>query len=139
MEPFDPVRFGFVLLRDFQFPGGVQVYEFANHPAVDGRPDFLRLNLYLTRDGDYVTIWQGLLEPLFTEGKLRDELNLEFPADFDFHGSYDETLFRGYIETAETATHIFKALRVDRSGGRFAKPQVLRGDTDNKLRCDVME
>ena len=74
-----------------------------------------------------------------TERKLREELKVEFPADFDFHGSYDETLFRGYIETAETATHIFKALRVDRSGGRYAKPQVLRGDTDNKLCCDVME
>jgi len=76
MEPFNPIRFGFVLLRDFEFPGGagMQVYEFVNHPAVDGRPDFLRLNLYLTRDGNYVTIWFGLLEPIFTEAKLRDDL-----------------------------------------------------------------
>ena len=141
MEPFNPIRFGFVLLRDFEFPGGagMQVYEFVNHPAVDGRPDFLRLNLYLTRDGNYVTIWFGLLEPIFTEAKLRDDLKVEFPVDFDFHGSYDETLFRGYIDTAETATHIFKALRVEPSGGRYAKPQILGGGNDNRLRCDVME
>ena len=66
MEPFDPLRFGFILLRDFQFPGGdgMRVYEFANHPAVDGTSDFLRLNLYLTRDRDYVTIWNGLLRSI---------------------------------------------------------------------------
>jgi hypothetical protein len=31
-----------------------------------------------------------------------------------------------------TATHIFKALRVDRTGLRYAMPQVLGGATDNK-------
>jgi hypothetical protein len=139
MEPFDPVRFGFILLPDFQIPGGVLVYERANHPAVNGRPDFLRLNIFLSKDANYVTIWNGLLEPIITEAKLRDDLEVELPPDFDFHDSYDETLFRGYIETAETAAHILKALRVEPLGARFALPQVLSGGTDNKLCCDMIE
>ena len=70
--PFDAADFHFVLLRDFRLPGDVSVYEYSNHPAVDGNPDFLRLNLYLTRDGNYVTIWNGLLEILFTEAEFKN-------------------------------------------------------------------
>jgi hypothetical protein len=40
---FDPTQFSFVELRDFRIGGSVPVYEFKNHPAVDGRRDFLRL------------------------------------------------------------------------------------------------
>ena len=64
---FDPTQFGFVELRDFRIGGSVPVYEFKNHSVVGETKDFLRLNLYLTRDGAYVTIWYGLLEPLFAE------------------------------------------------------------------------
>lgn len=59
MTSFDPTQFGFVQLRDFQTGGTVPTFEYQNHPAVDGTADFLRLNLYLTKDGDYVTIWHG--------------------------------------------------------------------------------
>ena len=41
---FDPTQFDFVLLEDFRIPGDVSVYEFRNHPNVDGKADFLRLN-----------------------------------------------------------------------------------------------
>ncbi len=139
MTSFDPTQFGFVRLRDFQVAGSVPAYEYKNHPAVDGTKDFLRLNLYLTRDGNYVTIWHGLLEPLFaeiefTEGRLA---SVARPADMDLGRTYNEDLFRGHIDSTETAEHIFKALRigVDR---RYAFPEVLSGK-DNKLACGAME
>jgi hypothetical protein len=137
---FDPTPFGFVLLRDFQIADSVRVYEYKNHPAVDGTKDFLRLNLYLTMDDTYVTIWYGLLEPLFAEtefakGRLA---SVTKPADMDFMHAYNEDLFRGDIDSAETAKHIFKALRVGKHG-RYAVPQMLTGGKDNTLTCDLME
>lgn len=137
---FDPIQFGFVELRDFRIANTVPVYEYKNHPTVDGTKNFLRLNLYLTRDGTYVTIWHGLLEPLFaeaefTEGRLA---SVAKPADMDFIHSYNETLFRGYIESTETAEHIFKALRVGKDG-YYALPQMLIAGKDNTLTCCLME
>src|SRR5215207_9192789 len=138
MDAFDPISFGFALLRDFQFPGGIRAYECMNHPAVDGAHDFLRLNLYLSKDGSYVTIWQGLLEPIIAEAKLKGLANIQLPADFDLFSSYSETLFRGHIDSVEAAAQIFKALRIERSGEHYSLPQVLGADADSKLRCDVM-
>jgi hypothetical protein len=137
---FDPTQFGFVQLRDFRIADSVPVYEYKNHAAVDGRKDFLRLNLYLTLDGTYVTIWHGLLEPLFaeaefTEGRLA---SVARPANMDFVHSYNENLFRGDIDSAETAEHIFKALRVG-DGGRYALPSMLIGGRDNMLTCRLIE
>lgn len=132
---FDPIQFGFVELRDFRIGGSLPVYEYKNHPAVDGTKDFLRLNLYLTMDGTYVTIWYGLLEPLFAEAELS---SVAKPADMDFMDSYNEDLFRGDIDSAETAKHIFKALRVGKAE-RYALPQMLTGGRDNTLTCEVME
>jgi hypothetical protein len=131
MNPFDPTAFQFVRLRGFEFPGGVAVYEYASHVVVDGNPDFLRINVYLTKDGEFVTIWRGLLEPLFAETKLGF---VDMPDDFDFGRSYTEELFRGYAESDEAARHIIKALRLD-----TVPPQALSSGTDGKLRCDVIK
>jgi hypothetical protein len=137
---FDPTQFGFVQLRDFKIADSVPVYEYKNHPAVDGIKDFLRLNLYLTRDGAYVTIWHGLLEPLFAEAEFAEGrlASVSKPADMDFMNSYNEPLFRGYIDSADTAEHIFKALRVSKFG-RYAAPQMLLAGKDNTLTCDLMK
>ena len=137
---FDPTQFGFVQLKDFRIADSVSVYEYQNHSAVDGTKDFLRLNLYLTLDGTYVTIWHGLLEPLFAEAEFADGrlASVARPADMDFIHSYNEDLFRGDIDSEETAEHIFKALRVG-AGERYALPQVLTGGTDNTLTCGVLE
>jgi hypothetical protein len=129
MNPFDPTASGFVRLRSFEFPGGVAVYEYANDAIVDGNPDFLRINAYLSKDGDFVTVWRGLLEPLLAESRLGF---VDLPDDCDFHENYTEELFRGYIESQETARHVIKALRLD-----SAPPQVLSTGTDGKLRCDI--
>jgi hypothetical protein len=136
MEGFDPTEFGFVLLKGFQFPGGVHVYEYGNHPTVDGAPDFLRLNVYLSRDGSYVTIWHGLLEPIAAEAKLA---HARAPKDgFDLHSLYDERLFKGYVDSAETAKHVFNALRIGQPG-HHALPQVLSVTAGNTLRCDLVK
>jgi hypothetical protein len=110
MDGFDPTALGFVSLRGFEFPGGVAVYEYASDQVVDGNPDFLRLNAYLSKDGDFVTIWRGLLEPLFAESRLGF---VDLPDGFDFHENYTEELFRGCIECQDAARHIIKALRLD--------------------------
>ena len=128
MSTFDPSAFNFVRLRDFEFPGGVSAYEYANHALVDGKADFLRVNAYLSKDGDFVTIWRGLLEPLFAESHLGF---VEVPDDFDFRESFTEELFKGWIDSAETAGHIIKALRLD-----SVPPQVLGTGVDGKLQCD---
>jgi hypothetical protein len=135
MEAFDPTQLGFARLEGFQFPGGVHVYEYRNHPAVDGVPNFLRLNFYLSRDGNYVTIWHGLLEPIAAEAKLA---NAGMPKDFDLHSQYDEPLFKGHIDSAEAAAHIFKALRIGQPG-HHERPQVLSVTAGSGLRCDFVK
>lgn len=129
MTEFDPGAFNFVLLRDFEFPGGVSVYEFASHAVVDGRADFLRINAYLSRDGDFVTIWRGLLEPLFAESHL----GFVESDGLDFRETYTENLFKGWIESAEAARYIIRALRLD-----GVPPQVLDTGADGKLQCDLV-
>ena len=131
---FDPTKFNFVLLGDFRIPGDVAVYEFKNHPTVDGKADFLRLNLYLTLDHNYVTIWFGLLEPMFAEATLALPAKL---GAIDF-ATYNESLFRGYVDSDEAAGCILKALRVGESR-QYARPQALSRGSDNKLRCDWMQ
>jgi len=134
MPTFDPTKFNFTLLEDFSFPGDVSVYEYKSHPIVDGCKDFLRLNLYLSADRSYITIWFGLLEPIFAEAALESATR---PNNFDF-ATYNEDLFRGHIDSVEAAKWIFKALRVGESG-HYAQPQVLSRGADNNLRCDVIQ
>ena len=138
MYTFEPEHFNFTLLHDFRFPGPVAAYELANHPAVTGSKDFLRLNLYLTKDGNYVTIWFGLLEPIGTEMELTTGIlaSVIRPADLGFvHEAYNQELFKGYIDSDDAASHVFRALRV---GDRFRCPQVLHAGADNELRCDYL-
>ena len=101
---------------------------------MNGEPDFVRLNLYLSKDGEYVTVWFGLLEPIFAESRLE---SLDKPADFDFREAYVEELFKGHIDSEETAAHILKALRVGTSHA-YSTPQILSGGSKNELRCDVL-
>jgi hypothetical protein len=131
MTTFDPSAFNFVRLMDFEFSSGVSVYEYANHVLVDGKADYLRINAYLSKDGDFVTVWRGLLEPLFAESHLGF---VEVPDGFDFRESYTEELFKGCIDSVEAARHIIKALRLD-----GAPPQVLGTGVDGKLQCELAD
>jgi len=100
-------------------------YEYRNHAQADGVPDYHRLNLYLSQDGDYVTIWFGLLETAVL---------------FELFGNdnkppvYDEPLFRGHIESAEQARHILRALRP----GTWPS-QILRRDPAQGVICEMLE
>jgi hypothetical protein len=137
-SPFDPTEFNFILLRNYRIPGDVSVYEFQNHPIVDGSEDFLRLNIYLTKDRDYVTIWNGLLDPLVTGAEFESGrmTSVELPDDFDFH-CYNKDLFRGHIDSAETARHIFRALRIQSSANRWSSHPFPATGAHNRTRSQV--
>lgn len=139
MQPFDPADFKFVRLTDFEIPGGVPVFEYGNHPTVSGAAHFLRLNLYLALDGSYATIWYGLLDPIFAQAQLETlRASVRMPTDADFVHSYDETLFRGHIESPEIAAVIFNALRIGQDR-RYELPQELRAGEDAALGCYPIE
>jgi hypothetical protein len=136
---FDPTRLGFIRLQDFELPDGVAVFEYGNHPIVSGAKDFLRLNLYLSLGGSYTTIWFGLLEPVFAEAKLEGIQQPEQQGALaDLVHSYNEPLFSGYIDSADAAAVIFRALRVD-ADGRYSVPQELRIGEDGAFGCYVIE
>jgi len=129
MAGFDPTSLGFVLLNEHKAGGVVTVYEYKNHPLVNGRDDYLRLNAYMTKDEDFVTIWWGLLEYLIIEGRFNLPHQL---GNFSFHEQYDENLFRGYIENNEVGHVILKSLRIE---NRI--PNILQGEPDD-LRCEIL-
>jgi len=147
MKSFDPKRFQFIKIRDFDIPSdrngpGVSFYEYKNHPIVNGTKDYLRLNLYLTKSKNYVTIWHGLLESMGTEMELREgrlaSVDKPDPDDFDYLASYNEELFKGHIDSDTAARYILKALRIGISK-QYDLPQVLKAGSDNKLGCYVLE
>ena len=139
-DPFDPTQFHFIKIRGFKLGGMVAVFEHQSHAVVDGAADFLRLNVFLSEDSGYVTIWRGLLEAMFTEAALNkgEAIPVEMPPNFDFAGAYDEILFRGHIESGETARHVLKALRVTLQPKHSALAKLGRGK-DGKLACLPIE
>lgn len=125
---FDPTNHGFLNL-DFTFPGGVTVYEL-DLPSIDqSKHDTMRLNCYLTQDGDFVTVWYGLLDAHMTE------ISLGYADDptFDFADQYEEPLFRGYIDDDETAAIILKALRLEQT-----TPNILVLPEHGRLECHLL-
>jgi hypothetical protein len=123
LSRFDPLLHGFVLLPKHQPPGNVNYYEMGNHPSVDGIHDYHRLNGYLSQDGEFVTVWFGLLEPLLVVDWFH-QAGVSPP-------QYNEDLFRGYIESDEQARHILKALSY-----RLWEPQILRRYPDGQIACE---
>lgn len=124
---FDPLAFGFVKLPLEH--GSLRFYEHHAGPFCDGTIDRHRITLYLTQDGDFVTVWHGLFDPFVVDQALQDAV--ASVCDFDFGDAYNTPLFRGYIETEEQAQVILKALRFEQFG-----PNVLRLDEDKRLCCD---
>jgi hypothetical protein len=127
---FRPENHGFVQLVDFKLAGTINTYEYRNHAVVDGRVDVLRLNIYLSRDGAFVNIWSGLIEPMLAESRF----TLPAPhCDLDFQQMYCEPLFRGYLESDADAAVVIRALRIGATASTL--PQVLRG-APSDLRCE---
>ena len=120
---FNPLDFGFDKL-DLQH-GSLRFYEYRSGDFCDGKLNRHRINLYLTQDGDFVTIWHGLFDAAFVDQAFHDLMKQIGQDDFDFAGSYNTGLFRGDITTEDEAKTILKAIRYD----RFS-PSILRIDAD---------
>ena len=126
---FDPTQHGFLKL-DFTFPGGVAVYELDLEGIDQDEHDTLRLNCYLSQDGDFVAVWHGLLDAHMTEMSL----GFDHDPTFDFTEQYEEPLFRGYIENNETGAVILKALRLGQK-----TPNLLVVPERGRLECRLLE
>ena len=133
MSKFDPECFGFVRI-DYAI-GGLAFYEYRDHDVVDGRTDMMRLNIYMSRDRSFTCIWNGLLEPTFTQDMFELVSSSGERVVFDFNHIYCEQLFRGYIETEEEAKVLLRAVRIDEAAKSL--PQVLRG-APHDLRCEIV-
>ncbi len=126
---FDPTKHGFLKL-DFAYPGGVAVYERDLDGIDQSTHDKMRLNCYLTQDGDFVTVWDGLIDAHLTG------ISLGFGDDpsFDFSEQYEEPLFRGYIGDDETGKIILKALRLEQK-----TPNILVVLEQGRLECHLLK
>ena len=113
---FIPEDFGFFQRKEALYPPDVKFYE-KDHPSIDKsvEKDWKRLNLFLSKDGDFVWIWYGVIDPVFAETAYSEMFDLPFE-DYD----PDETYFRGYIATNQEAEVILKAIRFEQF-----KPQYL--------------
>ena len=125
---FTPTNHGFLKL-DFMFPSGVQVYEHACDGIDQTSHDKMRLNTYLSQDGEFVTVWWGLIDAHMTQLSL----GFDGEPDFRFSEQYQEDLFRGYIPDDTTGTVILRALRFDRR-----TPNILSVTKDGKLECNAL-
>lgn len=128
-QPFDPERHGFRKLG-LTGPGEVLWFE-RRVPGLDlTRHDPLRLNVYLTRDRDYTTIWFGLIDPGIAE------MQLGFFDDpvIRFSEVYQEILFRGLIDEGSFGAQILAAVRVERY-----LPSARRVNGDKQLECYLLD
>lgn len=125
---FDPLDFGF---RRFDLTyASLEFFERDLGSGGDEKPDPARINVYLTKDGDFVTVWSGLFDIAITEG-IFEAKSVE---GFDLFRQYNEDLFRGHITTCEEAAVILKALRLERY-----LPAKLRVDEAGCLLCENLK
>ncbi len=106
----------------------MQWFELHRPNLVMGGRDPLRLNVFLTRDGDFTTIWYGLIDPIFAEAKLGIE------DDRDLAQLYETILFRGDIGDDSFGASVLKAIRVMRM-----TPAILRLSDKHGLECQPLD
>lgn len=125
---FSPTQHGFIEL-DFTFQGKVKVYEHEREGIDQSSCDTMRLNTYLSQDGDFVTVWWGLIDATMTG------IALGFSEDptFNFREQYEEPLFRGYIPDNATGATILHALRFERK-----TPNILSLTDQGQLECHAI-
>lgn len=124
---FNPCAYGFKRL-DMSHQG-LTFFERDLNMEPKAKPDFLRLNVYLTQDGPFVTIWSGLFDPHLSDEVLPEKI----PKNFNLGEMYNQDLFRGYIETDAVANVIMKALHFEKY-----PPNVLEADSDGRLVCSAL-
>jgi len=126
MERFDPTEFGFRRL-DTSYQS-LDFFERDLGADVELKP--FRLNVHLTQDGEFVTIWSGLFDP----GLDEDAIGWKAPEGFSFAEQYNQDLFRGFIATKEEAEVILAALRLENYS-----PAYLHVDETGTLHCDPLK
>ena len=107
-DAFNPEDFGFFLRKEKLYPPEVRFFE-KDHESIDKakEKDWKRLNLFLSIDGSFVTIWYGAIDPILAESEYSKEFNNLPWKDYD----PDEQLFRGYITNKQEAEIILNAIR----------------------------
>lgn len=130
-QAFHPENFNFTKLSLQN--GTLRFYEYKAGDFCTGKIDPHRLNVYLTQDGDFVTVWEGFFDPLFIGQEFLDLITKSGFSDFDFGEQYNTSLFRGYIETKEQADIILAALRIDKF-----RPSFLKIDEENRISCESL-
>lgn len=125
-DTFDPTKHGFRKLN-MDGPGDLKWFEreFSGIDQ-DDKPDPLRLNIYLTRDKDYTTIWFGLLDASMAEITL----GLHDDPKFDFSKMYEEVYFCGMIQNNEFGAKVLEATTTNR-----LMPCALRINGNGQLEC----
>lgn len=108
----------------------MQWFELHHPDLVMERRDPLRLNVYLTRDGDFTTIWYGLIDPIIAEAKL----SMDDDRGMDLAQLYETILFRGDIGDDIFGASILEAVLVTRM-----IPAVLRMSDEHGLECLSLE
>lgn len=124
-SPFEPERHSFRKL-DLSGPGGMQWFELRYPDLIMKGRDPLRLNVYLTRDGDFTTIWYGLIDPLIAEARL----GMDDDQGIDLAQLYETILFRGDIGDDSFGASVIEAIRVTRMA-----PAILRMSDEHGLMC----
>ena len=117
MVPFNPEDFGFFLRTESLYPPEVAYYEY-DHPSIDKniKKDWKRLNYFMSKDSDYVTLWYGPIDIILASSLYEEEFGFELSME-----QHHEYHFRGYIQTNQEAEVILKALKIK------AFPQYLGG------------
>ena len=108
-DPFIPEDFGFFPRLDYKLPD-VVFYE-KDHESIDKNQekDWRRLDLYLSKSGNYVWIWYGVIDAAIADIAYEEKHGFTWT-----DSNQDETLFRGYIDNRLEAEIIFLAIRMDR-------------------------
>ena len=131
MKNFNPQDFGFVKI-DKAYKS-LNFYEYNSGGFCDGTIDPHRLNVYLTQDGDFVTVWHGLFDPAFVDQAFHDLIERTDREQFDLTANYHTQFFRGHIETKEQADVILASLRYEKM-----VPSVIYIHEDGYIACDAL-
>jgi len=104
-EGFDPREFGYVL-SNYCYPKGVHYFERGISFLDVKQHDLYRINFYISKDGNYIRIWNGLLEPFLAVQEDLDRLGIKMDAMLQ----YNTMLFNGRIKNNEDARVVLRCI-----------------------------
>jgi hypothetical protein len=106
--PFNPLDIGFFLRADSLYPPDIEYYEL-DHPNIDKslQKDWKRMNVFLSKDGDFVTIWTGPVDIGIASGVYEEQYGFELKVE-----QHIENYFRGYIRNKMEGEIIWNAINL---------------------------